>query len=278
MLTVDNLSVRAGRKGPQLVHDLGFRLVPGEFLAVLGPNGSGKSTMLKAIGGELPMQQGGSVAWKQKPMHGYRLLDLATERAFLDQHTEVPFSFTAREVVLMGRYPYFTGLPDASDTKATDKAMQRLDVQHLADREMTTLSGGERRRVHLARILAQLDNDRPGATLMLLDEPLNDLDIKHQLSILAIARDHAHAGHCVVAVLHDVGLAQRFADRVLLMERGRIVGQGTPADVLTAERLTSLYGVQASIHRHPETGVPQVSFGITAPDLQYAQSASALVP
>jgi iron complex transport system ATP-binding protein len=271
MLHVDRISVKAGRSGPILLREASFNAAPGRFLAVLGPNGSGKSTLLKAIGGELPVRDG-SIRWKGVRVQDLDLRSIARERAFLDQHGVVPFAFTAREVVMMGRYPYFSTVPSSADEAAVDRAMAVMHVEGYQDRPMPLLSGGERQRAHIARTIAQLENlpDRQagsasGPSLWLLDEPLNDLDIAHQHVLLASARAYAERGHCVVAVLHDVNLAAQYAHQFLLLRQGRILAQGSAADVLQASLLGKAYGMPAHVGRHPFLDAPWVHFGAIAP-------------
>lgn len=259
MLHVDHITVRAGRKGPVLVDGVSFQLGAGRMLAVLGANGAGKSTLLRTIGGERPLAAG-AVRWKGVHVWDIGLSAIARERAFLDQHSAVPFAFTVREVVMMGRYPHFSAVPAEADEAAVDRAMQRMHIAGLQHRPMPSLSGGERKRAHLARVLAQLDNGREDASLLLLDEPLNDLDVKHQHALLAHARAHAGMGNCVVAVLHDVNMAAQYAHLVLVMAEGRTLAFGTPRDVLTPDVLVRAYGMSASVVRHPINGSPWVHF------------------
>lgn len=259
MLEVDHITIAAGRKGPVLVDDVSFQVAPGCLLAVLGANGAGKSTLLRAIGGEGHVARG-TVRWKGAPVAAIPLEGIARERAFLDQHSAVPFAFTVREVVMMGRYPHFSAVPSNADEAAVDRAMERMRITQLQHRPMPSLSGGERKRAHIARAMAQLDNGG-GPSLLLMDEPLNDLDVKHQLGVMAHARTYAEAGHCVVAVLHDVNLAARYAHRILLMAGGRTLALGAPREVLTPQVLEKAYGMPAMVMPHPMTGTPWVHFG-----------------
>ncbi len=260
MLAVQGISVRAGRKGPVILHDVSFEAAAGEVLVVLGANGSGKSTLLRAIGGELEAFTG-RIDWKGRDLQKHRLEDLARERAFLDQQSRVPFAFTAREIVRMGRYPFFGRTPGTLDEEAVDAALASMHATHYQHRPMPSLSGGEQQRVHIARVLAQLHRpDGPG--LLLMDEPLNDLDIKHQHGVLSIARDKAREGACVLVVLHDVDLAARYADRLLLMHKGRCVGVGTPAEMMDPAVLEAVYDMPAAVQVDPFTGEHRVRFGL----------------
>lgn len=242
-----------------LLHNITFQARAGEVLVVLGANGSGKSTLLRTIGGELKAVSG-SVHWKDIPLEEHRLEDLARERAFLDQQSRVPFAFTAREIVRMGRYPFYSNVPDALDEEAVDHALRSMHAEAFQHRTMPTLSGGEQQRVHVARVLAQL-HEPATKSLLLMDEPLNDLDIKHQHAVLELAREKAGEGACVIIVLHDVELATRYADRLLLMKGGRIAGLGTPEEVLDADLLASVYDMPAEVITDPITGEQRVRFG-----------------
>lgn len=226
---------------------------------MLGANGSGKSTLLRTIGGELQPTTG-TVHWKGAPLGRYRIEELARERAFLDQQSRVPFAFTAREIVAMGRYPFYSSVPDAKDEHAVDVAIRDMHAEGFQHRTMPTLSGGEQQRVHIARVLAQLHKPAASA-LLLMDEPLNDLDIKHQHAVLTLAREKAQEGACVIVVLHDVELATRYADRLLLLKAGGIVGLGTPEEVLDPALLTSVYDMPAAVIVDPITGERRVRFG-----------------
>ncbi len=276
MLEVDQISVLAGRKGPVLLHHVSFDCRPGELLVVLGANGAGKSTLLRALGGELPLLAG-AIMWKGAATATYALDVLARERAFLEQQGAVPFAFTAREVVMMGRYPHAGDLPGQADEEAVDRAVHLMQIARFQHREMPSLSGGERKRAQVARVIAQLDNGTHGPTLMLLDEPLNDLDVKHQHALMKFARQQADAGHCVVAVLHDLNMAARYGHRMLLLKNGHTLAHGLPAEVLTSANLTKAYDMPAHVLHHPVDGGPWVHFGMD-PMKQRAPSSMAPRP
>ncbi|MDX9750930.1 MAG: heme ABC transporter ATP-binding protein [Flavobacteriales bacterium] len=260
MLEVDGISVQVGRRGPVLLHDVRFACRPGTLLTVLGANGAGKSTLLRTIGGEMP-PAAGAVRWKGEHIQRIPLGALARERAFLDQHGAVPFAFTAREVVMMGRYPHAGDVPGRADDAAVERAMRLMHVTPFQHREMPSLSGGERKRAHIARAIAQLDG-ATAPTLLMLDEPLNDLDVKHQHAVMKYARQQAEEGHCVLAVLHDLNMAARYAHRMLLLKHGRALACGTPRAVLTPAHLAHAYDMPAHVLPHPVDGGPWVHFGM----------------
>lgn len=262
MLTLREISWRVGRSGPMLLRDISFTALPGELIAVIGPNGAGKSTLLKLIAGDHAVQTG-ILGWCGRDLQRIPQQELAKQRAVLGQRNEIGLGFTVREVVMMGRYPHFTGRPSPRDEQAVDRAMERMHVVPYADRDIGTLSGGEQQRTHIARTLAQVDAPGARPALLLLDEPLNDLDVTHQHELLAHARGLAAAGHVVLAVLHDVNLAAQYAHRILVLSGGRQLAAGDPATVLTRTTLSAAYGLHAHVGPHPFLPVPFVHF---APD------------
>ena len=177
---------------------------------------------------------------------------MAKRRAVLSQAIEVSFPRTAREIVMMGRYPQFGGRPRSADEKIVDEVMAHFDVTEFGSRNYQTLSGGERQRVNFARVLAQLwrDGARGAAAscrYLFLDEPLTFLDVRHQIDFMKKIREFAAAPDVVaVGVLHDLNLAARFADNIVLLNEARVVGHGTAAEVFTIERIESVFGVKAT--------------------------------
>ncbi len=239
--------------GRFLVSNVDLQLRAGEVLAVVGPNGAGKSTLCGVLAGDLhPVE--GQVHVCGTPLPAAKPRALALLRSMLPQHTPLRFPFTAREVVLMGRYPHIPRWksPTETDFALVDSAMQSTQVQHLADRVYPTLSGGEQRRVSLARVLAQ---DTP---VVLLDEPTAALDIGHQQLIMTLCRRLARDGRAVLTVLHDLNLAGAYADRVVVMSASRVVAAGEPADVLNPALLSRVFDHPTMVVPHPETGRPVV--------------------
>ncbi|HEX8291819.1 MAG TPA: ATP-binding cassette domain-containing protein, partial [Pyrinomonadaceae bacterium] len=195
--------------------------------------------------------------------------DLAKRRAVLSQAVEIAFPLTVREVVMMGRYPHFGGRPGPQDEKIADELMESFDVAEFAARDYQTLSGGERQRVNFARVLAQLwradpvSSAAPGAPpartpcrYLFLDEPLTFLDIRHQITFMKKVRGFALSPDVVtVGVVHDLSLAARFADQLVLLNRGRVAATGTPAEVLTAGRIRDVFGVEPTFVPVEQSGV-----------------------
>lgn len=230
-----------------VLQDVSFEVEGGEVLALIGPNGAGKSTLLSMVAGDATPDSG-SIRVDGQPISAYRPVELARKRAMLLQKTSVSFSYTVQEVVEMGRTPW-RGTPRAEfDEQAVRVAMEQTETTHMAQRDVMTLSGGESGRAHLARIFAQ---DTP---LLLLDEPTAALDILHQEQTLKNAREYAAAGAAVVVVLHDLDVAAAYADRIVLLQRGRVVASGAPAEVCTAQRLSEVYGHEIEVLTHPVSG------------------------
>ena len=217
MLRADNLAVQRGDK--VVLADIHLELRPGEVLGVLGPNGAGKSTLLDALSGELKPSQG-QVLLDERPLAVWVGPERAQRLAILPQTSTLNFAFRVEDVVGMGRLPHATGR--IRDAQIIAEALQAADAWHLAGRNYLELSGGERQRVHLARVLAQLWPGAAGQTL-LLDEPTSMLDPLHQHTTLQATRNIAQAGVAVLVILHDLNLAARYCDRLLLLASGRPV-------------------------------------------------------
>ncbi|WP_344072774.1 heme ABC transporter ATP-binding protein [Microbacterium sediminicola] len=220
----------------------------GEVHALLGPNGAGKSTLFGTLAGDLDTSAG-TVELDGRAVADFHPRSLARERAVLLQHNDVAFAFTVEEVVRMGRAPWARTPREDADDELVDAALAATDIAPLRTRVVRSLSGGERARVALARVLAQ------DVGILLLDEPTAALDLRHQEDVLRIARDRARAGAAVALVVHDLNAALAYADRATLLSRGRVVATGTPAEVITAERVEHVYGQAVDILTHPHTGI-----------------------
>ncbi|MFI0943715.1 heme ABC transporter ATP-binding protein [Streptomyces sp. NPDC021020] len=243
------LRVRLGTR--TVLDGVDLDVTAGEVLALVGPNGAGKSTLLAALAGDLPAA-GGAVRIGGAPVAAWGPRQLARRRTVLPQSAPLAFPFTAGEVVRMGRAPW-AGTPlAAQDDTAVAEAMAATEAVGFADRPFPALSGGERARVALARVLAQR------AALLLLDEPTAALDLHHQELVLRVCREQAAAGRGVVVVLHDLGLAAAHADRVAVLAAGRVTACGPPPDVLTSPLLTEVYAHPVEVIPHPRTGAPLI--------------------
>jgi iron complex transport system ATP-binding protein len=249
MLEASDITFRVG--GRALVSGVSVSFAPGGLHLIIGPNGAGKSTLVKVLARLLRPHEG-RVEYEGEDVGHAGEAELARRRAVLSQAVEVAFPLTVREVVMMGRYPHFGGRPGPSDEKIVDELMDFFDVTEFGGRNYQTLSGGERQRVNFARVLAQLwraDSGPPPTPApcryLFLDEPLTFLDIRHQIEFMKKVRRFADASDVVtVGVVHDLNLAARFADQIVLLNQGRVVAAGPAAEVLTAERIREVFGVE----------------------------------
>ena len=239
-LEARGVSVTAG--GNVLVDDVSLTCRSGEVVGIIGPNGAGKSTLLKALAGITRPARGCA------KIHGRQVARMsATARsqliAYAPQSAAV-LPFTAMDVVLMGRYPYLRRfqLEDASDRRAAAAALEQTDTLQFADRKVDSLSGGERQRVMLARVIAQ------DTRVVLADEPVASLDIRHQLLAMVLLRDRArNHGAAVVVVLHDLNLAAMYCDKILAMHDAKAVATGPPDEIITSDLIREVFQVDASV-------------------------------
>jgi iron complex transport system ATP-binding protein len=234
------VSVRLG--GAPVLRGVDITITSGEVVALVGPNGAGKSTLLGALAGDVALDSG-EVALDGHPVPSVGATELARCRAVLLQHQGLSFGFRVVDVVRMGRSPWHRTPRADRDDEVVASVLAVADVDALADRVFPTLSGGEQARTSFARVLAQ---ETP---VLLLDEPTAALDIRHQETVLGVARGMARAGSAVVVVLHDLSLAAAYADRVCLLDAGRVAADGTPEEVLTAERLGAVYEHPVAVTR-----------------------------
>jgi len=241
-----------------ILNDVDVTLGFGEFLAIVGPNGAGKSSLLSVLANEVKTKQ--QILFKDKNISDWAVTEISKHKAKFSQHNSNDIPLEVKEIVMMGRYPYFDAQPKAEDLQATNEMMFETDVYHLKDREYNTLSGGEKQRVHLSRVLAQLQNEIT-QKLLFLDEPLNNLDIKHQYKALEIIKNFTQKENSAVVVLHDLNLAAQYADKILLMKSGKVAAYGTPQEVFTAENISDAYNFPCTICDHPITSNPMIIFG-----------------
>lgn len=237
--------------GFPVLADVDLDVRGGEVLLLVGPNGAGKSTLLSVLAGDLAPDRG-TVTIDGAPPSEWTTVELALRRGVLLQQVHLSFPFTVVQVVRMGRAPYAGTDGEDRDDEVVAQAMIDTDIVQFTTREFTSLSGGERARAALARVLAQ----EPG--VLLLDEPTAALDIRHQEQVLGLARARAAAGDAVVVVMHDLGVAAAHADQIVVMERGRVRAHGRPDAVLTPELLSEVYEHPIEIVPHPRTGRPLV--------------------
>ncbi len=230
--------VRCGYAERAVLEDVNLTVRPGEVVSLLGPNGSGKSTLLKTISRAIPALKG-TVRLRGKALASMSAREIAQAVGYVPQVETPAFSFTVREIVLMGRLPHSDGLFETEeDMAAAEKAMDRARCMEFADRPITGLSGGEAQRALIARALAQ------EAGLLLLDEPTSHLDVKHQLAIAKLVRSLAEEGYAVVAAVHDLNWAAMVSERAVVLSRGRIIHDGSLREALEQKTLDQAYGVR----------------------------------
>lgn len=258
MIELDNVGVRLG--GHDVLRGVGTTFRRGELVAVLGPNGAGKTTLLRAIAGLVPAT--GSVRLDGREAVLLPAAERARAIAYLPQGHVAHWPIAARAVVEIGRMPHGGGPGRCrpADDAAVDRALVAADARALADRPITELSGGERARIMLARALAV------EAPVLLADEPIAALDPEHQLTVMSLLAQTAALGACVLAALHDLTLAARFAGRVVMIERGLVVADGSPREVLKPELLAGVLGIRA-LHLEHE-GMPVVVPWLPRADLR----------
>ena len=249
-LAARGVSVRLG--GVPVLRSVSVTARAGEVTGVIGPNGAGKSTLLRVLAGVLAAESG-RVRLGAADLHGLAARTRAQRVAYLPQH-DAAQPFTALETVLMGRYPYLRRfqLEGRRDRQIARAALARTESLRFEARGLDRLSGGERQRVLLARALAGQ------AGVLLLDEPLASLDLRHRLAVMATLRREAAGGAAVVVALHDVELAGRYCDRLVLLAAGRVASSGRPGEVLVPEQFRAVFGVEALVSRDSATGEPRV--------------------
>lgn len=241
MIETENLSVALGQA--PILHGVTTQFAPGQITALIGPNGAGKSTLLGALGRLIAPSSGG-VRLKGRSLADYTPRDLACVLTILRQNTQVAPRLTVRDLVGFGRYPHSQGRLTEADHRAVTRALERLELDVLADRYLDTLSGGQRQRAHIAMVLAQ------EAEVVLLDEPLNALDIPHARTVMRIAREEADLGKAVVVVLHDLSIAAGYADFIVALKDGWLHHTGAVADVVRREVLSELYDTDVQVIEH----------------------------
>jgi iron complex transport system ATP-binding protein len=253
MIEAQEVGFRAGHR--DLISGISAKFEPGLLHLLIGANGAGKSTLVKVLS-RLLSPATGRVLYDGKDAAGTTERDLARRRAVLSQAIEVAFPLSVREVVMMGRYPHFGTRPAVHDVEIVSEVMDFFEVTGMADRSYPTLSGGEKQRVNFARVLAQVWRPIPGEhRVLFLDEPLTFLDIKHQIDFMKKVRATVSAGDMVViGVVHDLNLAARFADRLLLLNQGRVLAEGTAADVLTPANISAAFGIEPIVTTSPAGG------------------------
>ncbi len=249
-------SINLWRGSRRILHDVSLTLTPGECVAIVGPNGAGKSSLLKVFSGDL-RPASGDITLNKMPLPAWNRRELARQRAVLPQQSDLIFPFPVRDVVLMGRAPYHGGIETEEDFWIADEAMEATDVAHFQDRPYDQLSGGEKQRVQLARVLAQVwPRSSEHGGFLLLDEPTASLDLSHQHAFLSTVQRFSRSGLGVLVVLHDLNLALQYADRVMVMYHGHSVACDVPSRALIPELVREVFNVDVRILCDPAFAHP----------------------
>lgn len=241
MIRINNLSYGYAQK--EVLRNLNIHIEEGGFYAVMGANGCGKTTLLRLVAGMLQPQEG-SVEVQGRPVSHFKARELAQRMAFVRQHPQTDFEFSAQEIVMMGRNPYQHHLQNESDADRTivEDSMRRTNSWHLRQAQPSEMSGGELQRVMIARALAQQ------TPIMLLDEPISNLDIAHQFEVLELLRQiNQEEGKTILLVIHDLNMALRYCGKLLLLHQGGILFQGAISQGLTPENIATVFGVDSTL-------------------------------
>ncbi len=253
MIDVDSISFRY--RNEWVLQDVSFKVERGEFVGIIGPNGSGKTTLLKTVSHLLEPQKG-EILFEQTPLKAMDRAEIARRIAVVPQETHLLFPFSAMEIVLMGRSPYLGRrlFESEKDVETARRAMEWTGTLPFSERSVDELSGGERKRVFIARALAQEPE------VILLDEPTANLDIHHQIDFLELILSlNQGKGLTILMASHDMNVASEFCDRLVLLKEGKIYRIGTSQEVITKEHIEQVYGCDVWVDRHPVSGTPRIN-------------------
>lgn len=237
-LTIENLHF--GVKEKEILTNINLDMTSGKLISIIGPNGAGKSTLLKCLASVMKPSKG-HISIDGQSITKMTALERAKYIGYVPQHFQLNFPISVMDLVLLGRKPYIKWNITAKDIEIAEDVLHYLKLEQIANRYVDELSGGERQLAYIARALVQ------EPAIFMLDEPISALDIKHQMQVLTIARQLANKGHMVIVVLHDLELASRFSDELILIHDGHVYQHGTPQEVITTKNLAAVYGVEVEI-------------------------------
>jgi iron complex transport system ATP-binding protein len=258
MISAEQIKYSVGTKN--ILNNISVEFLPGTCNLIIGPNGSGKSTLIKLLSGEINNFDG-QLRYNGSDIKNLTKLALAASRAVLSQQTELSFPMTIEEVVMLGRNPHFEFNPTKKDAKIVKEVMALLDLNSFTHRNYQTLSGGEKQRVHYARVLAQIWEVPKGEQRYLfLDEPLNNLDIYYQQIFLSIAVSLLNDTTTLIGVVHDINIALRYADQLFFLKDGALIKNGAPEKIVDAILIKEVFNIDTQLMLHPSTGKPVVLF------------------
>ncbi len=258
MISAEQIKYSVGTKN--ILNNISVEFLPGTCNLIIGPNGSGKSTLIKLLSGEINNFDG-QLRYNGSDIKNYTKLALAASRAVLSQQTELSFPMTVEEVVLLGRNPHFEFNPSKKDIEIVKEVMALLDLNSFTHRNYQTLSGGEKQRVHYARVLAQIWEAPKGEQRYLfLDEPLNNLDIYYQQIFLSIAVSLLNETTTLIGVVHDINIALGYADQLFFLKDGALIKNGAPEKIVDAILIKEVFNIDTQLMLHPSTGKPVVLF------------------
>ncbi|MGE5106375.1 MAG: heme ABC transporter ATP-binding protein [Sphingobacteriales bacterium] len=257
MLKTENIYYRVGNK--KILQGITTSFESELFHVIVGPNGCGKSTFLKVFSGELKPQEG-TVSYDGENVFHISKSSLAKRRAVMSQHQELQFPLIVAEVVIMGRYPHFDFRPDKIDEDICAEAMKIADISHLADRDYLTLSGGEKQRVHFARVLAQIWNNGSSNKFLFLDEAVSHLDLKHQHQLLQTTKELCNKNVTIIAVLHDLNLAYTYGNHILFMKEGKVYHETDDMLQINPSVIRDVFEVNVNIFTPVNSNRPVIVF------------------
>lgn len=248
MLFIENISYST--HGKTIIDNVSLQIKNEQINLIIGPNGAGKSTLIKLISGLIPYQNG-QITYNENHLKHISISDLSKIRAVLSQHLDIAFPLSVKEVVMMGRYPFFKNHPATSDEKICEEVMKFFDVWDFSERKYITLSGGEKQRVHFARVITQIwDYSSSNPRYLFLDEPLTFLDIRYQFDFMNKIKTLIKLLHLtVIGVVHDLNIAAKYADHLIIINQGKLVEEGIPNQILTKENIKNVFGLEPIIKK-----------------------------